>query len=105
MEADTVSDPIADALAEAADSALELAEGVIHAHEMKDAIQDSLIAIQTRRIGFLESALSSKDDEVSALNRRIAVDVKRIRNTKKQWLLIGIAADEFVRLALYAGKQ
>ena len=88
----------------AADSALAQADSTIKAHEVKDAIQDSLIASQDRRIGFLENALSSKEQQVQALNRRVATDAKRITRARYQGSLIGVGMAAFAVITVISAR-
>jgi hypothetical protein len=104
MEADTISDPLADQLGEAADAALQLAEETIHGHELKDVVQDSVIASVKRENVFLRQAIVWKEDETRALNQRLNLTKKRVRNAHKNGALIGAGAAVFAVLAVKASR-
>jgi chromatin segregation and condensation protein Rec8/ScpA/Scc1 (kleisin family) len=88
----------------AADSALASATSVIKAHEAKDVVQDSVIASQSRQIFSLREALDWRAEEISALNKRLALSTKRVRSARKDGLLLGIGATAFVVVVSQALK-
>jgi hypothetical protein len=88
----------------AADSALAASSAVIRAHEAKDSLQDSVIASQKRRIGFLEIALSEKDEQIDALNRGMATRVRQVKSARHKGWIEGASVTAFAGFLLQASK-
>ncbi len=71
------------------------ADSIIALHERKDSVQEA-------RYALLKEAYSWKEQEARALNRRIAVDAKRITRARFQGSLIGVGAAGFALLTVMA---
>jgi arginine/ornithine N-succinyltransferase beta subunit len=68
------------------------------------AAKDSVIASQSRQIFHLRQGLDWKQEEINALNKRLALTSKRVRNAHKNGALIGAGAAVFAVLAVKASR-
>jgi hypothetical protein len=66
--------------------------------------KDSVIASQKRRIGFLEIALSEKDEQIAALNRGMATRVRQIKSARHKGWIEGASVTAFAGFLLQASK-
>ena len=77
---------------------------VLNAADSVIEVQDSVIASKDRRIGFLELSLSQKDEQINALNRLVATQVRLVRNAKRDGWIKGVAGVGFGIILGVAGR-
>jgi hypothetical protein len=82
---------------------VEVKEFVVIADSTIEA-KDSVIASQSRQIFALRESLDWRVEEINALNRRLSLTSKRVRNAHKNGALVGAGLAVFAVIAVKASK-
>jgi hypothetical protein len=77
---------------------------VIQLADSTIALKDSVIATQKKEIASLKQIVAWREDEISALNRRLDLSTKRIRNARIQSGMVGFGLAAFAVVTIKALK-
>lgn len=83
-------------LIEAVDRTIEAADSTIRAQDIKIGQLEEKSASQDREIFALRNLNTIREQELAALNRRLAVSSKRIGNARRQGAMIGFGVASFI---------